>query len=186
MPLTYQWKKNGHDLPGAIRSSLTFATAEESDIGTYQFFVTQGATTVSSAAGHPHGQAGARPTSTCPIQDLVVHLKFDGNYSDSSGRNHHGTPQGAPQIVTGKIGSGALRVSTTVVEGGAVTTANYVSLGAPADLPVRSPTRLSVAFWIRFTGSPATCRSSPPPVARWAARATTSRLATARAAGATA
>jgi hypothetical protein len=151
IPLTYQWKKNGQDLPGAIRSSLTFASATEADSGTYQLFVTQGATTISSAAATL--TVKPVPTHLNLSQDLVVHLKFDGTYSDTSGRNNHGTPQGAPQVVTGKIGTGALRYHT-VVEGGAVTAANYVSLGSPADLQFGGTTSLSVAFWTRFTGSP--------------------------------
>jgi len=113
--------------------------------------VTQGVTTISSAAATL--TVKPVPAYINLAQDLVVHLKFDGNYSDASGRNNHGTPQGAPQIVTGKIGSGALRYNT-VVEGGAVTTANYVSLGSPADLQFGGATSLSMAFWTRFTGSP--------------------------------
>src|SRR5262245_7416805 len=39
---------------------------------------------------------------------LVLHLKFDGNLSDSSGRGNNGTAVGVPGFVAGKIGSGAL------------------------------------------------------------------------------
>jgi hypothetical protein len=151
IPLTYQWRKNGQDIPGAVRSSLTFPSAAEADTGTYQLFVTQGASTTSSAAATL--TVKPVPAYLNLAQDLVVHLKFDASYSDSSGRNNHGTPQGAPEIVAGKIGSGALRY-TTVVDGGAVTAANYVSLGSPADLQFGGATSFSVAFWTRFTGSP--------------------------------
>jgi hypothetical protein len=138
----------GH--PGAIRSSLTIADATEADTGTYQLFVTQGANTTSSAVATL--TVKPVPAYINLAQDLVAHLQFDGNYGDSSGRNNNGTPQGTPQIAAGKIGSGALRY-TTVVDGGAVTAANYVSLGSPADLQFGT-TSFSVAFWTRFTGSP--------------------------------
>ncbi len=151
VPLTYQWKKNGQDLPGAVRSSLAFPSAAEADSGTYQLFVTQGATTISSTAVTLTVKPVPAYINLSP--DLVAHLKFDGNYSDSSGRNNHGTAQGTPQIVAGKIGSGALRYNT-VVENSSVSQANYVSLGTPADLQFGGSTSFSAAFWTRFTGSP--------------------------------
>lgn len=150
-PLTFQWKKNGQDVPGAIRSSLTFPSAAETDTGSYQLFVTQGASTISSVAATLTVKPVPAYINLSP--DLVAHLKFDGNYTDSSGRNNHGTAQGSPEIVTGKIGSGAVHYST-VVEGEAVTAANYVSLGSPADLQFGGSTSFSIAFWTRFTGSP--------------------------------
>lgn len=151
VPLSYQWQKNGLDLPGAVRSSLAFASAAEADTGSYQLVVTQGATKLTSAPATL--TVKPVPAYLNATQDLVVHLKFDGNYQDASGRNNHGTVQGSPQIVTGKIGSGALKYDT-VVEGGAVTTANYVTLGQPVDLKFGPQADLSVAFWIKFTGSP--------------------------------
>ena len=44
--------------------------------------------------------------------DLVLHLQFDGNYLDSSGRNNNGTNVGATTLVAGKIGSQALSYNT--------------------------------------------------------------------------
>jgi hypothetical protein len=147
VPITYQWRKDGQDLPGAIRSSLSFASATEADSGTYQLFITQGATQITSSPATL--TVKPVPTHVNLPEDLVLHLKFDGDYQDASGRNNHGTAQGSPQIVGGKIGTGALRYNT--VEGGA---ANYVRLGNPADLRFGGSTSFSVAFWIKFTGAP--------------------------------
>lgn len=150
LPLTYQWKKDGQDLPGANRSQLVFSSAQESDSGTYQLFVTQNTTVVSTTPATL--TVKPVPAYLNLSEGLVVHLKFDGDYQDTSGRNNHGTPQGAPTIVPGKIGSGALDYRTAV-EGG-VTTADYVTLGTPADLVFGPGASFSVAFWIQFTGSP--------------------------------
>ncbi len=150
LPLTYQWQKDGQDLPGAIRSSLPFTSATVADTGSYQLFVTQGATKVSTTPATLTVQPV--PTYLNLADNLVLHLKFDGNYQDSSGRNNNGTPEGSPQIVAGKIGSGALHYST--VSDGGVITANYVSLGTPTDLDFGPGESFSVAFWVKFTGSP--------------------------------
>lgn len=151
VPITYQWKRDGQDLPGATRSSLTFSPAAESDSGTYQLFVTQGTTQISSAAATL--VVKPEPAYLNIPENLVLHLKFDGNYQDASGRNNNGTAVGSPQIVAGQVGTGALRYNTEV-EGGAVTVANYVTLGTPTDLNFGGATSFSVAFWTRFSGSP--------------------------------
>ena len=151
VPLSFQWKKNGENIPGAVRSSLTFSPAAEGDSGTYQLVVTQGATVVNS-------QPATFTVKPVPAYvnlpgELVTHLKFDGDFADASGRNNSGTAKGSPQLIAGKVGSGAVRVSTTV-SGGAVATANYVTLGVPADLQFGAAQNFSVAFWTRFTGAP--------------------------------
>jgi hypothetical protein len=91
------------------------------------------------------------PTHLNIPEGLMVHLKFDGNYQDSSGRANHGTAQGAPQITAGKVGSGAVRCSTVLADG-TVSEANFVSLGTPADLQFGSSSSFSVAFWTKFSG----------------------------------
>lgn len=150
LPLTYQWQKDGQDLPGAIRSSLSFPSAAVADTGTYQLFVTQGTTKVSTTPVTL--TVKPVPAYLNLADNLVLHLKFDGDYKDSSGRNNDGTAEGSPQIVAGKIGTGALHYST-ISEGGALT-ANYVSLGMPTDLDFGPGESFSVAFWVKFTGSP--------------------------------
>ncbi|MHC1762971.1 MAG: LamG-like jellyroll fold domain-containing protein [Verrucomicrobiia bacterium] len=149
LPITYQWQKNGQDIPGAIRSEIRFADLSVADSGVYRCVVSQGTTTLASSEATL--TVKPVPTHLNIPQDLVLHLKFDGNYSDASGKANNGTAQGAPQIVAGKIGSGAVRCSTVLADG-AVAEANYVTLGTPADLQFGASTSFSVAFWTKFTG----------------------------------
>jgi hypothetical protein len=80
----------------------------------------------------------------------VLHLPFDNDYGDLSGRGNHGAPVGAPVFVPGMIGSHALQYNTDPARG----TYDYVTLGTPADFNLGTSTNFSVAFWIRFTGWP--------------------------------
>lgn len=150
-PLAYQWQKNGKDIPGAIRNSYTISSATVSDSGAYHLVVTQGTKTVVSkdATITIH----AAPTYLNITNGLVLHLPFDGGYSDTSGYHNDGTPQGGPGIVGGKIGSGALHYATTT-SSGVVTTASYVELGNPSQLAIGPGDDFSVAYWVRFSGLP--------------------------------
>lgn len=49
-PLSYQWTKNGNDLPGATASALAFAALQTSDAGTYAVRVTNPAGNATSAS----------------------------------------------------------------------------------------------------------------------------------------
>jgi Concanavalin A-like lectin/glucanases superfamily len=80
---------------------------------------------------------------------LVVHLKFDGDYTDSSGHGNNGTPVGSPAIAAGKIGSA---MQYTDADGGA--SLNYVTMDNPvgthpADLRMGTNTSFSVSFWYK-------------------------------------
>ena len=77
-----------------------------------------------------------------------MHLKFDGDYSDATGRGNSGTPVGTPSFVGGVIGR-ALHYSTTTDTNGNFTSANYVTMGRPNDLQF-STNSFSVAFWVRL------------------------------------
>src|SRR5512140_3570036 len=61
---------------------------------------------------------------------LVVHLPFDNNYSNSRGNAVAATAQGTPSFTAGKIGAGAVTL-TTRKDGSDF---SYVTLGSPADL----------------------------------------------------
>ena len=148
VPLSYQWQKDGKDIVGAIRSSLAFASAAESDTGAYQLTVSQGAQKVTTTPVTLTVKPA--PTAIDLPDSMVLHLKFDGNYTDASGRGNNGTAQGAPTFVAGKVGAQALHYST---DAGA-SVYNYVSLGNPVDLQLGTNVNFTVAFWIRFTGSP--------------------------------
>ena len=104
--------------------------------------------------------------------DLVLHLKFDGNYLDASGRNNNGTAQGTlpgPTFVPGKIGNNAVHVDSeadlTVPGSPLCTNANYVTLGNPADLQFGTDTNFTLAYWVKmpvgeiYTEFPVLCNS---------------------------
>lgn len=48
-PLSFQWQKNGVNIPGAIRETLTLSNVSPNDNGSYTFVATQGGTSVTSA-----------------------------------------------------------------------------------------------------------------------------------------
>jgi hypothetical protein len=77
-------------------------------------------------------------------QGLVLHLKFDGDYADYSGRGNNSANVGATTFVPGKIGAQALHYSSSTAS------KNYVTLGAPADLAFSSNVNFSVAYWIKL------------------------------------
>ncbi len=150
VPLTFQWQKNGVDIAGATRSSLTLASPQESDTGEYKLIVRQGAFTTNSLPA----TLGVKPIPSYlnATNDLVLHLTFDTDFKDSSGRTNDGTALGSPAIVSGQVGAGALEYATDPT----ASVYNYVSLGnpAPSDLVFEADTSFSVAYWIKFAGKP--------------------------------
>src|SRR5207249_8173152 len=67
------------------------------------------------------------PTYANVTNGLVLHLKFDDNYLDSSGHGNHGYPSNSPAIVAGKIGPGALSYATVAIVDTNAATTNYDS-----------------------------------------------------------
>ena len=142
-PITYQWYKDGAELTGETDSSLTIS-ADYSSAGSYVL-----------RAINANGFTNSPPATLAVISpnppfvnitnDLVLHLKFDGNYDDSSGRGNNGTAAGAPTIVPGRLGNAVfLSTDTTASE------YNYVTLGKPADLNFSTNVDFSVAYWVKF------------------------------------
>lgn len=148
VPLAFQWQKNGVDIAGATRSSLTLASTLESDTGSYKLVVKQGAFTTNSLPA----TLAVKPVPSYlnVTNDLVLHLTFDTDYKDTSGRANDGTAVGTPAIVAGQVGAGALEYSTDPT----ASTYNYVSLGSPADLVFPVETSFTVAYWVKITGKP--------------------------------
>jgi hypothetical protein len=165
-PYTYQWSHAGTNLPGATLRTLTIPSAWYTDAGTYSV-------AVNNSAGPLTNSQVVTLTVAVPLglttfanltNDLVVHLKFDGNYADSSGRGNNGTPIGTnyqsgtpgvgPTFVAGKIGSSAVHVDSEGTSQGLVagvcTAANYVTLGTPADLQFGADTNMTVAYWVKM------------------------------------
>jgi hypothetical protein len=154
LPITLQWYRGASPLARMTNSTLTLTNVALGDTATYTLWATNppgvsstnAALTVLPAVGY------ANVTNS-----LVLHLKFDGDASDSSGNGNNGTLVGSPTFVTGIVGSNALHYATmtdTGASGGAVTNASYVTLGTPADLKLgalwTNGGSFSVALWIRL------------------------------------
>lgn len=134
-PFTYQWKLNDADVSGATSDTLTVSNFSAAQAGDYTVVV-------SNAGGSTTSSKATIKTFAGLITDnLVVHLKFDGNATDSSGRGNSGTEMGTPSYEAGKVGTQALHL---------ITDADYVSLGSPADLNFGTSTDFSISFWTKL------------------------------------
>lgn len=154
-----QWYRNGIPIDFAVstNATLTLTNVSYADgIGkTYQCVATNASGTTPSSVVTL--TVTPQPAYVVLTNNLVLHLKFDGNLADSSGRGHNGTAVGAPQFVPGAVGSGALQYSTAVDgpqgHGGNVLEANYVALGyfppGASDLSFSNNISFSVAYWFR-------------------------------------
>lgn len=162
IPLSYQWKKNGVDIPGATASQYTVANISAGDGAEYTVVVSN---PVSSLTSNPARLSVLPvPTSEPFIPGLVAHLPFDNTLIDRTGRGNNGTAirqtqsssnVAAAVYVDGKIGK-AISYSSDFGEpaaAGATTTTNtsYVSLGVRPDFQFGTNTSFTIAFWIRLT-----------------------------------
>ncbi len=91
------------------------------------------------------GAATTVPAATI-LNDLVVHLPFDGDYvNTAAGSTVVATAVGAPTIEAGRIGSGAVHISNA--KDGSFF--NYVTLGVPAELNFGGTTDYTISAWIK-------------------------------------
>lgn len=157
-PLTYQWSKDGANIPGATENSLTVRPISTNDAGSYSV-------TVSNANGSLLSAPATLtvlgvPTNSPNIPGLVLHLTFDNTLTDATGRGNNGTAiqltavssnVAPPTFVTGLVGS-ALHYSSDFGVYPCCTTTNtsYVTLGVRPDLQFSSNVNFSVAYWIRL------------------------------------
>jgi hypothetical protein len=156
LPITLQWLKNGSPVAGATNTLLTLSSVTFADAAAYRLSATNAAGTSNSAAATL--TVVGPPSYANVTNGLVLHLKFDGNYLDSSGHGNHGYPSNSPAIVAGKIGSGALSYATVAIVDTNTSITNYsasfVDLGMVPDLQFGTSIDFSVALWTKFTGAP--------------------------------
>jgi autotransporter-associated beta strand protein len=160
--LTYQWYKGaGTGAPvGGNSPDLVLSPLQLSDAGSYHCVV-------SDTASHT-ADSGSASVTVLPIpasaaqlnliNGLVLHLPFDGDYNDISGRQNNGTAVGAPSFVgSGAVGGNSLHYGTT---SGVAT--NYVTLGVRPDFQFGTTNDFTVAYWTRGNNSslPFFCDSS--------------------------
>lgn len=74
-PFSYQWKKDGVDIPGATNSTLTIASAQSSDVAEYQGVAT-------NAAG-----SATSPRMTLTIQDPVTITTHPSSQTVNAGQS---------------------------------------------------------------------------------------------------
>lgn len=77
---------------------------------------------------------------------LVLHLPFDGNAQDVSGKAHNGTINGTPVYTTGKSGQSLQFTDTASPH-------QYVNLGQPTDLQFGATDSFTVSVWVNHTGN---------------------------------
>jgi hypothetical protein len=141
--LTYQWKRNEMDVDGAVERTLTVSALDIANGGDYTVVVTNPYGSVTSSVATL--TVLPVPTSLDLSQGLVLHLPFDGNLVDTSGRGNSGTNIGSTTITTGVIGTGSLHYFTD----NDAKSYNYVTLGERADLKFSSNVNFSVSYWIK-------------------------------------
>jgi hypothetical protein len=144
--LTYQWQLNSTNIPGANNVSLTVSNLVLTNSGSYQLVVSN---TLGSVTSAPTVLIVATaPTSVNSSSNLVLELKFDGNYLDSSGHGNNATSVGST-IVPGIIGSGAM----TYGNNGSFNDLGYATLGSPtsSNLLFSNNVNFSLSYWIQYT-----------------------------------
>src|SRR4029079_5989623 len=112
--------------------------------GVYKAVVSNSGGTISSA---PFNLIVAPLSTGSPVTNaLVTHLKFDGNYTDSSPNKVDGTAVGDPKFVPGILGQA---VSVTTLRHGSQI--DYVTLGYPDLLKFGADVNFTISFWAKYT-----------------------------------
>jgi hypothetical protein len=136
-PPTYAWLFNEVPISGATSSNLTLMNMQATNAGSYRAVVSNSAGSTTSLVARLEVFSGSI------TQDLVVHLKLDGNFNDSSGRGNNaaGGVSGTPTFVAGRVGTQAMHIDADP---------SYATLGAPPDLNFGTSTDFSISFWARL------------------------------------
>jgi hypothetical protein len=161
-PISLQWYKDGKLIIDATNSTYAITNTLLGDAGTYALWAMNSAATTNISAS----LVVISPVSYANVtNNLVLHLTFDGDTTDSSGRGNNGTPSTSnppdapPVFVPGIIGTQALHYETVVVTNVGVSTniqsASYVTLGTvgsgpPTDLQFGASTSFSVSLWVKL------------------------------------
>jgi len=143
LPLSLQWTFNGVPISGATNRTYSISSVAYSDAGSYYLTATNPVGGIISTAAVL--SVVSDPQYINLTNGLVLHLKFDGDMTDSSGRGNNGTAVGTPVFSDGKLGN-ALHYNTDTTN----SIFNYVTLGQPDDLAFGETLNFSVAYWIHL------------------------------------
>jgi hypothetical protein len=148
IPLAYQWSKAGVAISGATGSSLVLSNVLYTDAGTYSVTITNANGTTNSSPAVL--TVMPVPTFANLTNGLVLHLKFEGDYNDSSGRGNNASSSGTPQfVVPGKLGQ-AVHLQTDT----ASSSFNYLTISDPnGDLSFDTTNSFSVALWLNYSAA---------------------------------
>ena len=146
-PLTFDFFKDGSLVASSTNNIFTIQNLQTPNVGNYQVAVI-------SSYGAVTGAVASLKIYSGPLSsNLVVHLTFDGNLNDVSGRGNNATYQnnGAaanpnPTYLPGKLGN-AFQVTTMVDS----SDYEYATLGYPADLRFGATNDFSFSFWCNYT-----------------------------------
>lgn len=145
--MTFTWLSNGVPVPSSDSSSLTLNNLQLANAGSYQLAAQNSYGAVTSAI------AVLKVWSGPLLSNLVVHLPFDGNLNDTSGRGNNATYQYNPStanpnptFLPGKIGN-AFQVTTMQDS----SDYEYATLNYPPDLQFGDTNDFSVSFWANYT-----------------------------------
>jgi hypothetical protein len=147
-PISLQWWKDGSALLSETSDTLTLTNIAGGSNGSYQLVATNAAASTGSSNATLSVQPA--PTSAFLTNGLVLHLKLENDYADSSGLGNDGTPNGSPVFIPGIVGSNAASLNTDVA--GALY--NYVSIAPTNSLAFGVTDSFSVSFWINYTNTP--------------------------------
>ena len=147
-PKTYKLYKDNIQIASQLTNgTFVLNNVQLSDAGNYQIVVQNSYGSVSGRF------AGLKVFAGNLASNLVVHLPFDGDMNDTSGRTNNATylTYGAnasptPRFVPGKFGQ-AFEYTTT----NDWSDIEYASLGYPADLQFGENTDFTVSFWCNYT-----------------------------------
>lgn len=159
VPLSYQWKRNGQDIPGANSYRYALDAVTSADAGDYTVTVSNGAGSVTSDPAKL--VVLPAPSADVSVPDLVVHLPFNGSLNDTTGRGNNGTGYritggqtntAAPAYTTGKLGQAVSYATDAGTFDSPLSppTTSFVSLGVKPDLQFGAETSFTVAFWVRL------------------------------------
>ena len=150
-PFYYQWKRNNVAIAQATTNIYSIPSAYYTDAATFSVVVSnKNGIAISDDAVLT---VVPPPSFVQMTNGLVVHLTFDGDCNDSSGRGNSATPQGTPEYVPGFIGSNAVHYWTDTGAG----SFNYVSLVDTNTMTSAWPDLVfglggwSASYWIKLT-----------------------------------
>ncbi len=146
-PLTYQLYLNGSLVSSSTSGSFILNNVQAANAGNYQLLAVN---SYGTAAG---SIATLRVFAGSINSNLVVHLPFDGDLNDTSGRGNHAAymtyganASPAPRFVPGLFGQ-AFEYTTT----NDYSDIEYATLGYPADLQFGATNDWTVSLWCNYT-----------------------------------